>query len=204
MKKITMGNRDIFPLKIVCVGRNYVEHIHELGNEVPDQMVVFFKPNCAISTELNCLHQEEQLHYESELSFLYEEGRFSGVGLGLDLTKRDLQAVLKARGLPWERAKAFDNSAVFSEFVPLSCDMNSLGIKLLINDVLVQQGQVRHMIFSPDKILEELSTFITLSDGDIVMTGTPEGVGMIRQGDEFEGHILTDELSLITAKWTAK
>jgi 2-keto-4-pentenoate hydratase/2-oxohepta-3-ene-1,7-dioic acid hydratase in catechol pathway len=115
MKTITVNDRKVTPTKIVCVGRNYVGHVRELKNEVPDEPLFFLKPNSSLSETLHSFHQEP-LHYEGEISFLFEGGRFSAVGFGLDITKRVLQDSLKAKGLPWERAKAFDNSALFSRF----------------------------------------------------------------------------------------
>lgn len=106
------------PSKIVCVGRNYTEHIEELGNPVPEQMVLFFKPNASISDELRARH-EEPLHYEGEICFGIENGVYRYLGFGLDLTKRGAQKALKERGLPWERCKAFKGSALFSRFVPI-------------------------------------------------------------------------------------
>jgi 2-keto-4-pentenoate hydratase/2-oxohepta-3-ene-1,7-dioic acid hydratase in catechol pathway len=103
MKSIIVDNTQVIPSKIICIGRNYVDHIAELGNEVPDEMVVFIKPNSSIAEQLSSYH-DEPLHYEGELCFVYQLGRFSAVGFGLDLTKRQLQSKLKAKGLPWERA----------------------------------------------------------------------------------------------------
>jgi len=119
LKKIYVGERSVAPAKIVCVGRNFVEHIEELGNEIPENMVIFLKPNSAVAEDLRACH-DEPLHYEGELCFLFEKGRFAAVGFGLDLTKRNLQSQLKVKGLPWERAKAFDGSVVFSSFVPIA------------------------------------------------------------------------------------
>ena len=154
---VTMNQRAIPSFKLVCVGRNYVEHIKELGNEVPEEMLLFVKPNSAISTELASFHHEV-IHYETELCFLFEQGRFSGVGIGLDLTKRTLQSALKAKGLPWERAKAFDGSAVLSEFVEIDKISDELNFNLSINGVQVQAGHVGLMINSPEKILTDIST----------------------------------------------
>ena len=203
MNSILFGERRIYPSKIVCVGRNYVAHIEELGNEIGDEMVVFFKPNSAISETLHACHGEA-LHYEGELAFVYEAGSFSAVGFGLDLTRRELQSRLKQKGLPWERAKAFDGAAVFSPFVALSQAIGSLSMSLEINDVLVQSGGVELMIYKPEQILRELAEFVTLSDGDIVMTGTPKGVGRIEKGDRFTGSVYAKGELLTSATWTAK
>jgi 2-keto-4-pentenoate hydratase/2-oxohepta-3-ene-1,7-dioic acid hydratase in catechol pathway len=185
------------------VGRNYVEHIEELGNSVPEQMVVFLKPNSAIAGQLRSMC-EEPLHYEAEICLLCEDGRFSAVGFGLDLTKRALQDRLKAKGLPWERAKAFDGSAVFSEFVRWLDDGSELTIELDINGVNVQRGGTALMLYKPAAILAELSTFMSLNDGDIVMTGTPKGVGIVRAGDEFSGRITAGSRQLVAGTWVAK
>ncbi len=145
-KKVEVG-------KVLCVGRNYVEHIHELDNAIPEQMVVFNKPSTSVSTILRSFHQEP-LHYEAEICFLIKDGQYAAVGLGLDLTKRGLQSSLKKQGLPWERAKAFDGSAVFSRFVPLEgIDIHDLNLELLINCVRVQKKAtynrccIRHLRF---------------------------------------------------------
>lgn len=179
MKTVMLGNEAIIPSKILCIGRNYVEHIYELGNEMPEDMVVFLKPNSAISPQLLAEHQGETLHYETELCFMFQDGRFSSVAVGLDLTKRDLQSKLKAKGLPWERAKAFDGAALFSPFVAIDDAEAPLHFTLSINDNLVQEGHIDLMIYKPQTILSELQAFISLEDGDIVMTGTPKGVGVI-------------------------
>ena len=160
MNAIVVGNREIAPTKIICIGRNYVEHIAELGNEIPDDMVVFLKPNSAISTKLISYHQEP-IHYEAEICFLYENEGFSAVGFGLDLTKRTLQGRLKAKGLPWERAKSFDGSAIFSHFVEIPDIPSSLALELSIDHKPVQRGRVAQMIYKPDQILLELATFIS-------------------------------------------
>ncbi|WP_019026624.1 fumarylacetoacetate hydrolase family protein [Colwellia piezophila] len=204
--------QQITPSKIVCIGRNYVDHIKELANEMPDEMVVFFKPNSAISTTLNAKHNDDILHYEAELSFLYQGGQFTAVALGLDLTKREVQAKLKAKGLPWERAKAFDGSAVFSDFVSIAQDeIHQLNLSMTINDRLKQRGGVTLMMVKPDEILTALQSFVTLEDGDIVMTGTPKGVGIITKNDDFIGQVFlkqTDNLVtnnvLLTCQWQAQ
>jgi 2-keto-4-pentenoate hydratase/2-oxohepta-3-ene-1,7-dioic acid hydratase in catechol pathway len=203
MSSIQIGQRILTPSKVVCIGRNYVDHIAELNNEVPDEMVVFIKPNSAITSTLKAV-QQEPIHYEGELCFVYEKGRFSAVGIGLDLTKRGLQNKLKAKGLPWERAKAFDGAALFSHFIEIAdSDIAHLTFELKINDQITQQGNIELMIYKPDIILKELSTFISLQDGDIVMTGTPKGVGEIKVGSTFSGQVLLNNQSLVTKDWLA-
>lgn len=193
----------IQPSKIVCIGRNYVDHIKELGNEIPDEMVVFLKPNSAISNALHSSHLNEPLHYEGELSFLVQQGRFAAVAFGLDLTKRGLQGKLKSKGLPWERAKGFNGAAVFSEFIALSGGMEKLGFELSINGQLTQSGDIALMMYPPDTIQQELDKFMQLYDGDIVMTGTPAGVGIIGAGDTFSAKLFNGNEILLSAQWVA-
>ena len=203
MKSVKFGHDDIVPSKVVCVGRNYVEHISELGNEISDEMVIFIKPNAAIGTDL-CAYHQEQLHYEAELCFLYQQGSFSAVAVGLDLTKRSLQSKLKAKGLPWERAKTFSGSALFSYFVAIESINKALTVTLDINNQRKQTGSVAMMLYSPEVILKEIMSFIELEDGDIVMTGTPAGVGKIVAGDVFQGQVIIDDIMLISKTWQAK
>jgi len=203
MNQITLDGILITPSKVVCVGRNYVEHIHELGNEVPNEMVLFVKPNSAISSSLLASHNGDELHYEGEISFLYQNGKFSAVAFGIDLTKRSVQNVLKSKSLPWERSKAFNGSAVFSEFVSLQPEASLLGLTLSINNTLIQEGDTQLMLYKPDEILAEIQTFMALTNGDIVMTGTPKGVGKIIAGDVYIGTVTQNGKTLVSQQWTA-
>ena len=151
MKSVEFENEQVCPSKIVCVGRNYVDHIAELNNVMPDQPVIFIKPNSSVSSVLRFGHGG--LHYEGELSFLIRGNKLFGVGFGIDLTKRDVQTVLKEKGLPWERAKAFDGSAVLSQFVTLESKISDLSLRLSINDERVQEGSVVEMLHSPQVLL---------------------------------------------------
>lgn len=204
MNTVLSSGTTFTPSKIICVGRNYVAHIEELGNEIPDDMVVFIKPNSAISTNLHSSIEGEALHYEGEIVFLVRNNRLSAVGFGIDLTRRDLQSRLKKKGLPWERAKAFNGAAVFSEFVPLPDQLDKLSLQLQVAGAPRQAGGVEMMIYKPATILSELQKFTTLEDGDLVMTGTPEGVGIINKGERFEGAVLCGEEVLISASWVAR
>lgn len=203
MNTILVNKQRVSPSKIVCIGRNYAAHAAELGNEVPDEMVVFIKPNSAIGDTLSCRHQGEDLHYETELCFLVDDGQLSAVGVGLDLTKRQTQSRLKEKRLPWERSKAFDGSAVFSEFVSFSGALSSLRLELTIDKQLTQQGGVPQMLFAPDQMLGELNSFLSFESGDVLMTGTPEGVGVVRSGAEFVASVFSDQTRLATVSWTA-
>jgi 2-keto-4-pentenoate hydratase/2-oxohepta-3-ene-1,7-dioic acid hydratase in catechol pathway len=204
MQSVTIEGRLAYPSKIVCIGRNYVAHIEELGNEIPDDMVVFNKPNSAITSVLHSRIGDDALHYEGELAFAVSGGRLAAVSFGLDLTKRSLQASLKAKGLPWERAKAFDGAALFSEFVALPYDIALLRLRLMVDDSQRQLGGVNLMIHSPWAILQELKTFTTLEDDDIIMTGTPAGVGQVAPKEQFVGQVLLGETVLSCATWKAK
>ena len=203
MKSIILDKQSVIPSKVVCVGRNYVEHIQELNNEVPTSMVIFMKPNSSITDTLTVF--PHTLHYEGEICFAVKNGKLSAVGFGLDLTNRTLQNELKGKGLPWERAKAFDGAAVLSEFVSISeKEINTLSMHLYINDVLVQEGTIDLMIHKPASILAEIQTFATFEDNDVIMTGTPKGVSTYEKGDKFVGKIFIDGKEVISQEWIAK
>lgn len=189
------------PSKIVCIGRNYAAHIAELDNPVPERPVLFIKPASAIGDQVRTV-PGELLHYEAEITLLIEAGVIAGVGFGLDLTKRDLQALLKAKGLPWERAKAFDGAAVFSGFVPFRGDPGGLRLEFFINDALVQAGGVAMMLTQPAALLAEIADNFTLQDGDLVMTGTPSGVGPVIAGDRYVGRVFDGDRLLVEGVWT--
>jgi 2-keto-4-pentenoate hydratase/2-oxohepta-3-ene-1,7-dioic acid hydratase in catechol pathway len=204
MKTLRLETEQIAPSKIVCIGRNYLEHIRELGNETPEEMVIFNKPNSAISTKLRAFI-DEPLHYEGEICFMMRAGRLHAVGFGLDLTRRELQSKLKAKGLPWERAKAFDGAACFSDFVTLGdIPLQSLSLQLEINGELRQQGGYELMMNKPEQIVAGISDFMSLDDGDIIMTGTPQGVGQVQPGDRFVGRVLAGERELVSCEWQAE
>ncbi len=199
MNQINFQKGKFNPCKVVCVGRNYVAHIEELGNEIPQEMVLFVKPNSSISEEL--VQISDDCHYEGEISFIVKDKKLYGVGFGLDLTKRDMQSKLKSKGLPWERAKSFDKAAVFSDFVKLEDDISSLRLELQINGKLAQSGGVDLMIYRPEVVLKEIESFMSLDDFDIIMTGTPKGVGRYKKNDKFIGRIYSDEKLLVEKGW---
>jgi 2-keto-4-pentenoate hydratase/2-oxohepta-3-ene-1,7-dioic acid hydratase in catechol pathway len=199
MKTIRFNASDIAPSKIVCIGRNYVEHIRELNNEIPSSMVVFNKPNSAITNSLRFITPDTR--FEGEICFLIMGGTIAGIGFGLDLTKAELQNHLKSKGLPWERAKGFDGSAVLGEFVPFSGNVEELRMTLHINDVLVQEAAYGLMIYKPIEMIEEIKTFMSFEDGDIIMSGTPKGVTTYKIGDTFVGRVYSDEQLLVENRW---
>ncbi len=193
-------------MKIICIGRNYGEHAKELKNDVPTEPIFFCKPDSAILPKGNPFFIPEwshDIHYEVELIYRIEKlGKnidkkyasryYSTLGLGIDFTARDIQSELKAKGLPWEKAKGFDGSAVVSEeFLSLDSfeDANAISFSLYKNGNLVQSGNSGDMIFSIDHIIEYVSKFMMLKIGDLIYTGTPSGVGPIAVGDELEGRI---------------
>ncbi len=191
-------------MKIICIGRNYAEHAKELGNEVPENPVIFMKPDTAIlkkGTDFYIPEFSDDVHYELEVvlkmskggKYIQEEnaaGYFNQIGLGIDFTARDLQSILKAKGLPWELAKGFDGSAVLSEFFSKeNYDLSKLQFSLNKNSAKVQDGDTSLMIFSAEKIIAFVSQYFTLKAGDLIFTGTPAGVGKVVENDILEGFL---------------
>ena len=199
MQTIHYKEQSVEVSKVVCIGRNYVEHIEELGNEIPSSMVVFNKPNSAICDTL--YYFSEHCRFEGEICFLIRSNQIVGLGFGLDLTHADIQNQLKAKGLPWERAKAFDRSAVLSDFVYFDGELETLEMKLTINEVLVQFATYDLMMYKPDVMLSEIQSFMTFEDNDIIMSGTPKGVGTYQRGDKFLGQIFSNNTLLLEKEW---
>lgn len=191
--------------KFVCLGRNYAAHIKELGNAMPDKPVIFMKPATALVHDGGRIvipPYSSDCHFEVELAVLIgreakrvppEEamGIVAGYGVAIDLTLRDVQSELKTKGLPWEVAKAFDTSCPLSDFVPPEqvADPHDLQLKLWVNDDLKQDGNTGMMLRRIPQILSEISDIFTLRAGDVVLTGTPEGVGPLRSGDRVRAEI---------------
>ncbi len=203
MNCVVLNGKKVVPSKVVCIARNYVEHIEELNNEKPEETALFIKTNNAITDRL-ILPNLGVCHYEAEISLMVIEGRFAAVAFGLDLTLRDVQERLRKQCLPWEKSKAFDNSAVFSDFVTLDVEIDSLGVELYINGELKQKGDVSLMIHKPAEILKEASRYFTFENYDIIMTGTPKGVGTFKKGDLFEGKITSYKRVLIEKRWVVE
>ena len=192
-------------MKIICIGRNYVKHIEELNNDRPDEPVVFLKPDSSILLKQHPFVIPEftdDVHHEVELLVKinkvgkYIEPKFASnyydeIGLGIDFTARDLQAKLKEKGLPWEKAKSFDGSAVIGEFYPKSYfkSLEDLEFKLVKNGEIVQLGNTKHMIWKIDELISHVSQYFTLKKGDIIFTGTPEGVAAVKPNDILEGYL---------------
>jgi len=192
-------------MKIICIGRNYVNHITELQNERPDEPVVFLKPDSAILLKQhpfvipefsNEVHHEVEVLVKINKVGKYIEPRFAHnyydeIGLGIDFTARDLQSKLKEKGLPWEKAKAFDGSAVIGDFYPKNgfSSLESINFELINNGAVVQKGNTNHMMWKIDELIAHVSQFFTLKKGDIIFTGTPEGVSAVKPNDILEGYI---------------
>ncbi|MGV3696267.1 fumarylacetoacetate hydrolase family protein [Flavobacterium sp.] len=192
-------------MKIICIGRNYVEHIEELKNERPDAPVIFMKPDTAIlpkKTPFTIPEFSTDVHHEVEIlvkickvgkyiSPKFAHKYYDEIGLGIDFTARDVQAELKKKGLPWEKAKAFDGSAIIGDFLSKD-DFNSvenITFELQKNGGMVQKGNTSHMLWKIDEIVSYVSQYFTLKKGDIIFTGTPEGVGKVSTNDVLEGFI---------------
>lgn len=194
-------------MKIICIGRNYSEHAKELKNEIPDKPVVFLKPQTALLKDNKPFYYPEwtkDLHYETELVLkVCKQGKyidekfarkyFDEVTVGIDFTARDLQNQQKAKGLPWEIAKAFDNSAVIGELRKANVD-SGINFSMNLNGVEVQKGNTSEMMFSFGKIIAYASQFFTLQTGDLIFTGTPAGVGAVKIGDRLEGFLENEKV----------
>ena len=191
-------------MKIFCIGRNYLEHAKELNNAVPTKPLIFMKPPTALLLDNKPFYYPEftkNLHHEIEVVLkISKNGKaiqpefahryYDKIGLGIDFTARDVQDELKAKGQPWEIAKGFDNSAVLSDFVDLKdFGATNISFQLHKNGEIVQKGTTKDLIFSFDTVVSYISQFFTLQQGDLIYTGTPEGVGAVKIGDKLEGFL---------------
>ncbi|MEA3479069.1 MAG: fumarylacetoacetate hydrolase family protein [Bacteroidota bacterium] len=193
-------------MKIICIGRNYIEHTKELKNPVPEEPVFFLKPDTALLIRNRPFFHpffSEDIHYEAEIVLRickvgknvqekYAHTYYQEIGIGIDFTARDLQAKCKEKGLPWEVAKGFDFSAPLSdEFIPKKefSDLSDINFHLDLNGETVQNGNTRDMIFTFDRLIAHVSQFMTLRIGDLFFTGTPAGVGKVKVGDRLEAYI---------------
>ncbi|MDT0557043.1 fumarylacetoacetate hydrolase family protein [Ichthyenterobacterium sp. W332] len=203
-------------MKLICIGRNYTKHIQELENERPEEPVVFLKPDTAILLKKqpffipdfsDDVHHEVEVlvkinrvgkHIDKKFAHKY----YNEIGLGIDFTARDLQAKLKEKGLPWERAKAFDGAAVIGNWIDKSDveNINAFHFSLEKNGVLAQQGNTSHMLWKIDELVEYVSKYFTLKIGDIIFTGTPAGVGKVIVNDKLKGFIEDREMFSIIVK----
>ena len=203
-------------MKIFCVGRNYSAHAAELGNDIPDEPVIFMKPKSAMLQPHTPFYYPEftnELNYECELVLrISKNGKYiqekfaskyyDAVTTGIDFTARDIQNELKEKGLPWEKAKAWDNSAIIGKCVPFASINNKKEINFCLykNKELVQQGNSSHMLHSFDEIVAYISNYFSVNIGDVIFTGTPAGVGEVVVGDELEGFIEDDSMFTLEVK----
>lgn len=203
-------------MKIICIGRNYADHAKELGNEIPDEPVIFMKPKSALLQPHTPFYYPEftnELHYECELVLrISKNGKYiqerhasnyyNGITVGIDFTARDIQDECKKKGLPWEKAKAFDNSAAIGKFVDITPDFNKKNVKFSFskNGEIVQQGNSADMIFSFDKLIANISNYFSLNIGDLIFTGTPAGVGECVVGDELEAFLEGNSMLKVEVK----
>lgn len=197
-------------MKIICIGRNYAEHALELGNDIPDEPVIFMKPKSALLQAHTPFYYPEftnELHYECELvirvskngKYIQERhasNYYNGITVGIDFTARDIQDECKKKGLPWEKAKAFDNSAAVGKIIEIAPGFNKKNINFSLNKngEKVQQGNSGNMIFNIDKIVSSISQYFSLNIGDLIFTGTPAGVGECVVGDELEAFLENESL----------
>jgi acylpyruvate hydrolase len=201
-------------MKIICIGRNYAEHAREMKSEVPVEPVFFMKPDTALFKEEDFYFPDftKDLHHEIELVIkISKSGKhieeqfahkyYEEIGLGIDFTARDIQAKCKEKGLPWEKAKAFDNSAPIGKFIgKQELGKGPIKFELKINGETKQTGNSGDLIFSFDKVISFVSKFVTLKTGDLIYTGTPEGVGPVKIGDRLEGFLNGDSFLKLNIK----
>ena len=196
-------------MNIICVGRNYVDHIKELNNNIPENPVIFFKPESSLLKSKNFLHPSfsSEIHHEIELVYeISNKGKnidkidafnyISKVGVGIDFTARDIQSYNKKNGLPWGFSKSFDGSAAVSKLVNAKKikDFNGINFILKKNNILVQEGNSNLMIYKIDFLINYISNFITLEKGDLIFSGTPKGVGKVKIGDKLDGYLENEKI----------
>jgi len=196
-------------MKIICIGRNYADHAKEMNSPVPKEPIFFMKPDTAIHRDAIYYLPDftKDLHHEIEIVVkINKVGKniqpefagnyYSEIGLGIDFTARDIQKICKEQGLPWEKAKAFDNSAVIGNtFIDKTkLDLKNINFSLTINDIAVQKGNTSNMIFDINQLIAHISKYVTLKVGDLIYTGTPEGVGPVKIGNKLTGFIESEKL----------
>jgi len=203
-------------MKIICIGRNYANHIKELENDIPKEPLFFLKPDTAIQPKGHPFfipHFSNEIHYEVELVIKIDKtGKhieeqfahkyYSQIGLGIDFTARDVQKECKAKGLPWEKAKGFDGSAQISRSFIKKSDLilDNIHFSLEKNGEIVQKGNTKEMLFTFDQIISYVSRFLTLKIGDLIFTGTPSGVGEVKAGDKLKGFVANKEMLKVVIK----
>ncbi len=197
-------------MKIICIGRNYAEHAKEMNSAIPTEPVFFLKPDTALIKDNQPFYYPDfskEIHHEVELVLKiskpgknidskYAHKYYDEIGIGIDFTARDIQSKCKEKGLPWEKAKAFDGSAPIGQFIDKKklIDLDNINFHLTINGIVIQKGNTKDLLFTFDAVIAYVSKFITLKTGDLIFTGTPEGVGPVRIGDKLEAFIENEKL----------
>ena len=197
-------------MKIICIGRNYAEHAKEMNSAIPTEPVFFLKPDTALIKDNQPFYYPDfskEIHHEVELVLKiskpgknidskYAHKYYDEIGIGIDFTARDIQSKCKEKGLPWEKAKAFDGSAPIGKFIDKKklIDLDNINFHLTINGIVIQKGNTKDLLFTFDAVIAYVSKFITLKTGDLIFTGTPEGVGPVRIGDKLEAFIENEKL----------
>ena len=203
-------------MKIFCIGRNYADHAKEMGNGITDEPIIFMKPKSALVQGHTPFYYPEftnDLHYEAELVLrISKNGKYvqekhasnyyNGISVGIDFTARDIQNQLKENGLPWEKAKSFDNSAVVGKFIDISpsFDKKNINFSLAKNKEIVQKGNSGAMVFSIDRIVSNISNYFSINIGDLIFTGTPAGTGECIVGDLLEGYFEKEQVFSLEIK----
>ena len=203
-------------MKIICIGRNYAKHIEELQNERPNEPVIFIKPDSAILLKQHPFvipEFSQEIHHEIEIivkinkigkhiDAKFAHKYYDEISVGIDFTARDVQNELKSKGLPWEKAKSFDGSAVIGEFIPKKQfnSLENISFELQKNNKIVQKGNTSNMLWNIDQIISYISQYFTLKIGDIIFTGTPEGVAVVKSDDILEGYLEKNKLFSIKIK----
>ena len=196
-------------MKIICIGRNYVDHVDELKNDMPKNPIIFFKPSiCRLEgSDFKIPDFSSDIHHEIEIIYkISKSGKnisisdsinyISGIGLGIDFTARDIQSKFKEKGLPWSISKSFNNSAAISKFKSINefKDIENIDFSLFKNSIKVQSGNSKLMIFKIEYLVHYISQFISLEENDIIFSGTPKGVNKLREGDKLEGYIENEKI----------
>ncbi|SEP83884.1 fumarylacetoacetate hydrolase family protein [Flavobacterium urocaniciphilum] len=203
-------------MKIICIGRNYADHIAELENERPSEPVIFLKPDTAIlpkQTPFTIPEFSNDVQHEVEVlvkickvgkyvSPKFAHKYYDEIGLGIDFTARDLQTTLKEKGLPWEKAKAFDHSAIIGDFLPKKnySSLENINFELRKNNIVAQKGNTSLMLWKIDELVSYVSQYFTLKKGDIIFTGTPQGVASVKENDVLEGYLEGKQVFKIQVK----
>ena len=200
---MTLNNQEVTIAKIICIGKNYTDHIKEMGDATPSEMVLFAKPVTSANTEI--VLPKESFRFEAEISLLMRKREIVGLGIGLDMTLDKIQKNLKDNGLPWERSKGFKNSGVYSDFVSVvDINQSQIELKFYVNETLKQHAQSSQMVYDISRIVNECENVFGLNTYDIIMTGTPSGIDTLKEGDKCRGELYHKGELILQKEWVAK